>query len=186
LQTVSSNSLPLTLTGFKARKQGADNEVLISWTTTEEINVKNFELQYSVDGVAFNTVINRQDAKNALSNTYSYLHTGAAKANYYRLKIIDKDGSTQLSPIVIVKANASAIPEISIYPNPLKGGQLFLRSNDVQQVKLEIFDVAGRLMKAAKATTLTNPVDVHELTTGIYTVRISYEGGVVTKQFVKQ
>lgn len=186
LQTVSSNSLPLTLTGFKARKQGKDNEVLISWTTTEEINVKNFELQYSADGVAFDGVINRQDAKNGISNSYSYLHTGIAKSNYYRLKIVDKDGSTQLSPIVVVKGTASATPEISIYPNPLKGGQLFLRSNDVQQVKLDIYDVAGRLMKSAKATTLTSPVDVHELTTGIYTVRISYEGGVVTKQFVKQ
>lgn len=179
-------ALPLRVTYFSANWQAAGTQVQIKWNTIDEMNVAHFELQYSCDGVRFDEVINRQQAKHGDHNMYSFLYTTARSGNhYYRLRTMDTDGNAILGPVISIKSTASVEPAITIYPNPLKGGLLYLQSNIAEQVKLEIFDVAGRLVKAVQATTLKKPVDVHELAAGMYTVRICYEGGVVTRQILK-
>lgn len=177
-------SLPLRLTGFKARWQTSGEQALITWTTAEESNVSHYELQYCTDGASFKTTLNSQVAKGNISNTYSYVHNTTLTGNiYYRLIMVDVDGSAVYSPVITIKNNSNKV-QLSLYPNPVKD-QFMIRASDVQQVQVRIYDQAGRLVKSALAVTLQKSVDVKALPAGIYTVQIQYDGQLINRQLVK-
>jgi hypothetical protein len=177
-------SLPLKLMSFGARWQTEGEAVIVKWTTAEESNVSHYELQYGTDGASFKTTLSSQVAKGSISNTYSYVHHTTFAGNlFYRLKMVDADGSAAYSPVASIKSNNRKI-ELSLYPNPVKD-QFMISASDVQQVQVRIYDQAGRLVKSALAVTLQKPVDVKALPSGIYTVQIQYDGQFINRQLVK-
>ena len=113
-------NLPVTLNYFIAHE--IDAKVKLSWATSEEENSDKFIVEKSVDGIRFNPMTAVHAAGNASSLTrYSIedLHPINGK-NYYRLQMIDKDGSFKYSPIRVIdltKKNES----LRFYPNPSHG-----------------------------------------------------------------
>ena len=71
--------------------------------------------------------------------------------------------------------------QISIYPNPTNGS-LYIESQNVITVDLTIIDMQGRIVKTIPAS---NFVDVSQLTSGLYFLKIASEGIVRTKKFIK-
>jgi hypothetical protein len=59
--------------------------------------------------------------------------------------------------------------------------------NNVQMAgELFLFDVYGKLLQIVPITSEITPVNVSNLASGMYFVRVTTENGVVTKQFVKK
>ena len=76
----------------------------------------HYELEWRTDGSGFVKLgeINIQQAGGNLVG-YAYIHKNASAGNnYYRLKMVDKDGSFEYSPIISIKKSFSA----NVYPNP--------------------------------------------------------------------
>jgi hypothetical protein len=103
-QLVLSASLPLELLEFVASVK--DNDVHLKWRTTNETNVRNFDIQRSTDASTWE-YIGIQTANNQKNeNHYQFTDYGADQASpsnqklYYRLKMNDLDGSFDYSPIV--------------------------------------------------------------------------------------
>ena len=113
-----NNPLPVELISFTGSKE--TNKVLLKWETASEINSDYFQIQHSLDGVNFSTF----DSQNAAgsSNTihhYSNYHNQPTKGvNYYRLNEIDKDGQSQISPIISIDFNEEASILTQVFPNP--------------------------------------------------------------------
>ena len=74
---------------------------------------------------------------------------------------------------------------IEVYPNPNNGR---FTVNRVQGTvdRVQVYDVYGKLLKTVEVNGNTVELDVRELASGMYFVRISTEKGVVTKSFVKK
>ena len=51
---------------------------------------------------------------------------------------------------------------------------------------VQVYDVYGKMLKTVNVNANTVELDVRELASGMYFVRISTEKGVVTKNFVKK
>ncbi len=101
-------ALPVTLTAFSARSNMSD--VNLNWTTVEENNFKNFEIQRSSDGNSF-AAIGQLAAKGGRNNAYLFMDRNPDAAHrklYYRLKMIDLDGSAQFSKIISVVPGVSS------------------------------------------------------------------------------
>lgn len=111
-----SNGLPLTLVSFNGKWK--DDKALLSWVTETEINVSHFEIERSSTSNGFvkiGTV--KATSVPALRNNYSFTDDNPLlPVTYYRLKMVDEDGKSKYSPVVVLKETNKQI--ISAYPNP--------------------------------------------------------------------
>ncbi len=114
---VNCTTLPLSLLNFNG-KINASNQTELNWQTAEEINTKNFAVEWRTDGRVF-TTIGTVAAKGNQYNAYNFLHqTPADGYNYYRLKMMDNDGRFTYSSIVKT-GNKFTANNIMVYPNPV-------------------------------------------------------------------
>lgn len=102
-------TLPVELLSFKAVTSGS--AIKTSWTTANEYHVSKFEVERSGDGSNFekiSTII----AQNNQANSYAWTDgSPLAGNNYYRLKMIDIDGASSYSKVVVagISNNTNAV-----------------------------------------------------------------------------
>ncbi|WP_460220493.1 reprolysin-like metallopeptidase [Psychroserpens sp. MEBiC05023] len=75
------------------------------------------------------------------------------------------------------------IKNISLYPNPVKGSTLFVKSN-YTKVSYEIYNLVGQLV--AKGDVKNESIDISNLDGAMYQIRFSTEGHIINKRFIKQ
>jgi len=78
----------------------------------------------------------------------------------------------------------SAIAGLKLFPNPLKGNVLNITSDANATKTIAIFDVLGK--QVVNTTTANNSINVSNLTSGVYIVKITEEGKTATKKLVVQ
>ena len=113
-------ALPVNIVSIDAERDNDAN--LITWNVADENNVKQYEIEYSTDGARFANIGN-QFARNISGQSYSYSfrHTiGRQSDAYYRLRIVDNDGSFKYSSVKKVSAAVNRT-NIYAYPNPTMG-----------------------------------------------------------------
>ncbi len=139
-------TLPIMLLNFSGSLQ--DSHSLLEWTTSSEINSKQFELEKSFDEITFNKIGVIKAAVNSTTNrNYSLLDKQAAsEINYYRLLIVDKDGWVKTSDVVVIK-NAAAKQGVHVMNNPF-GNSINIRFDKIPsgKVRLQLIDVSGKIM----------------------------------------
>jgi hypothetical protein len=109
--------LPVKLKTFTAIASKCD--ALLRWITSEEINADKFTIEQSKDGLNYTPVASVNALGNMQGSSYSLLVTQPTDKAYYRLKMIDKNGSYTYSPIKLCTTNCSIKEYMSIYPNPV-------------------------------------------------------------------
>lgn len=121
MQTISCNLLPLELVSFTGWYNGSENE--LHWTTETEINSDHFELQKSLDGNLFTGMAEIPAAGNSLGALqYAFSDDVIMPGvQYYRLKMIDLDGSYSMSNIVAIRTEENNADHLLIFPNPASG-----------------------------------------------------------------
>jgi hypothetical protein len=154
------SALPLSLLSFNASY--ADQKVNLAWKTANEVNVNRFEVETSLNGKDFNTV-GTVSARNAGATiTYSYVHPVRLNGTaFYRLKMIDKDGSFTYSSVAKLKAASKG--DFTIAPNPVKGNT----------VNLQVEGMA----KGSYTVSVFNNIGQQ-----VFTKAISHDGGSATYQ----
>jgi hypothetical protein len=146
VQTISS-ILPLTLlkfTGNITEKQ----EVKIEWKTAQEINTKDFEIEWADDGLHFTKIAVLPSAGNSTQElSYNYLHkTPADGANYYRLKMQDIDGRFTHSPIIKIIVATHAF-SVTAFPNPvIDYVQLNIKAVKNETIVLTLHSADGKMI----------------------------------------
>jgi len=133
--------LPVKLVSFVARLESSVAH--LSWSTTEEVNSDYFEVQHSPDAKHW-TVLDRVIAlgESSVKKDYGYEHVSVnGGLNYYRLRMVDKDGAFAMSSIRSVRLDNSG--QVSLYPNPATDRFLF-KDLDLGTVKsVKILNIAG-------------------------------------------
>lgn len=76
------------------------------------------------------------------------------------------------------------IAGLKMFPNPVKNGNLYITSDSSASKQVVVFDVLG---KQVLNTTVTNaPLNVSNLNSGVYIVKITEEGKTATRKLVIQ
>jgi hypothetical protein len=73
--------------------------------------------------------------------------------------------------------------EFSIYPNPLKGDILYVKSN-TSNIDFVIVNMLGQ--QVAKGNTTNKSVDVNNLESGMYLIQFNVNNTIETRKFIKQ
>lgn len=75
----------------------------------------------------------------------------------------------------------TVLPEVQVYPNPTRS-QFTVASGQTMMQKLDLFDSRGRLIQSFAPNAMRYTCDLSGFAGGIYTLRISMNGGTVTKR----
>jgi hypothetical protein len=153
---------------------------LVSWTTSQESNLKVFEVLRSGDGTNWVT-IGSVPAKGNSSTATNYSFTDASPLpgnNYYRLESVDEDLHVALSNVALVQS--SLIRGLRIV-NPARGFvQVILGSDIGSKVTLRLFNENGQLMQEKPVSNGANSTVMFPVNTypsGIYTLSVQSSGG---------
>jgi hypothetical protein len=165
-------NLPVQLSSFTALAKTKGSTAL-QWETATELNSKNFEVEHSSDGIRFGRIGLVAAAGNAANKQhYQFLHpTALAGNNYYRLKMVDKDGRFAYSDIVVVR-HEKASTELTVFPNPVVQ-QLTIVADNLQATDIQLFDLTGRQVQVPIKQLAPNrfELDCSHLPNGVWLVK---------------
>ena len=143
-------ALPVTITQLKAYQKG--NGINVDWTTTQEQNIANYVVEKSNDTQQFNQLSTIQ-AQGNNSNTSSNYTTVDANPqtgnNYYRIKIVEKDGSSRYTQVVRVTIDKTGNSQLTVYPNPIKNSSMNMQLQNMDKGKytLQLINQVGQIVQ---------------------------------------
>lgn len=180
----SVNPLPVTLISFNAAL--VNNQAILSWQTSQEVNNYGFEILRSVNNGAFENIgfVKGAGHSNQLTQ-YTFVDEKVMGTSCYMLKQLDFDGGSSLSNISCVQLNSTGA--ISVSPNPFNNS-LHILSHKSGMLEISILDINGRECKRlddmveAGESLLINTSDLEK---GIYLIQIKNEDGVTLQKMVK-
>ena len=184
----SAASLPVSLVSFTAVK--SDHAVRLNFSTSHEQNTAFFDIERSADGNVFAPVgaVAAQAAavdNGVMEKDYLFYDTKPLSSiNYYRLKMVDGDGSFRYSQVVAVAFDKGY--GLAVFPNPAKQVLNVQLLAPRGQVLLELHDAAGRMVTTVRLQSdggmLTTAIDISGLAPGLYYVH----AGNQKMSFIKQ
>nr|MBX2815699.1 T9SS type A sorting domain-containing protein [Saprospiraceae bacterium] len=166
--------LPVELSSFSLIEHECN--VDLAWATASEINVSHFEVQASNDGVRFTTIDEIIAAgESHVNQSYSYADHRGDEASYYRLKIVDLDGSTDFSRILQASKSNCGQVLIETFPNPTQG-DLNIRWQAPTDLQYHVVNELGQLVKQGrleKGAGAEQIIDLQQLIPGWYSLKVS-------------
>jgi uncharacterized protein (DUF1501 family) len=194
----NNGELPVDLIRFAVVKDGS-RTARLTWTTVNESNVSHFEYQRSTDVRRFET-IGRVTATGHSHEQTQYEATDADPGLatlptwYYRLKMIDRDGTFAYSPTRSVSFTDVGDPlAISVFPNPATDGRLTIQPlsgmSEDSVTELALTDLSGRPVQTAfHKLSPANPLTLQlvGVSAGMYVLTVRHEGQQVTQKVVVQ
>jgi hypothetical protein len=177
----NATALPLSLISFNLKKQNA-NSILLDWKTTNEANNSGFEVERAsmsnsfkkINFVAANTI--KQEV-----NQYQYSDNEISDGIfYYRLKLLDLNGSYSYSKILSIQMNNNDLYNVSVNPNPAKG-KILLKGVDMGD-SIELYNSNGFLMHEAIINTHNVDTIPIAFPSGNYIILIKRKAEIVSKK----
>lgn len=179
--------LPIQLTDFNGF--ALETDAVLIWKTSSEVNSKQFEVERKFEGEKFERIGQVNAAGNS-NTTQSYAFQDKdVFANhsfaYYRLKMVDLDGTFEYSKIVRVGIEKEPITIIAA-PNPFKNS--FTVKNLEPNQTIEVLDAQGKIVfsesntkESSQKITLPN-----NLSQGLYFVRVGTNDKVQVIKLIKE
>ncbi|GAB4402633.1 MAG: hypothetical protein OHK0039_00900 [Bacteroidia bacterium] len=185
-------SLPVELLAFEATAHA--RSIVLDWRTSREVNNAAFVIERSSDRQAFEVIGEvAGGGTTTIPQAYRFSDDSPlAGVNYYRLRQVDFDGATHHSDIVAATLTpAAGLAVLGSYPNPAR-----------EQINLEVslpvsgawtlylLDASGRRVRTLQGEAVAGiavlPVDLRNLSSGLYLYRLVSQGGSASGRFTKE
>ncbi|HMR93073.1 MAG TPA: CshA/CshB family fibrillar adhesin-related protein [Chitinophagaceae bacterium] len=176
--------LPVVLEYFRATLAG-ERLAELSWKISTAENFSHFEVEYGSSISSFSTIA-KIPYTGPNQKYFSYQHVLPGSGIwYYRLKMVDKDGTFSYSGYTQVRIAGNGV--ITVGPNPVINE---LKINGLTAAnEVLLYDNGGRLLHHQKAAGAGLSVNTSGLAKGIYIVRVkdNNTGAIVlTEKIIKQ
>ena len=163
---IGGSTLPVRLINFSAALN-AQSDVSLEWKVAEQVNIIRYEIERKLDGNNYTTIaVVNANTQNEFTYHFTDTHTFTGTC-FYRLKIIDHDGSVTYSKVV----NVQLLPKssVSLYPVPASEniiiqtpGQLYLNSSAI------LIDNSGRPILNLMIQNNRQSINISRLSNGMY------------------
>jgi hypothetical protein len=180
--------LPVRLVSFVGKNTEKGNQ--LTWKTSSEVNFSHFEVERSVNAKAFDKIGkvegNKGEKYDFVDNSSIITHNSSL---YYRLKMVDLDGSSAYSKIIALNTENSENTIGQIYPNP-SYGEAKVRVNAIEagDWTVKSFDISGKLTSKETIKLLkgVNEVELKKLGNGMNYIQISDGKTTEVRKVIKQ
>ncbi|HMC99899.1 MAG TPA: T9SS type A sorting domain-containing protein [Ferruginibacter sp.] len=173
--TTPGGPQPILLLDFDAVKQGTSAQ--LTWHTSSEINSDHFEIEWSKDGVNWQTLGSVAAAGNSsTTRSYGYNHaTPFMGVNYYRLRQVDIGGAFVYSPVRVV--NFSSKTGIKVMPNPVID-RLYITSDATTPfASVGVYTADGKQLQQTGKFVPGSSIDMSRYSQGTYFIKITDAAG---------
>lgn len=122
------------------------------------------------------------------SSTHNYNFADKAPlkgVNYYRLKMVDLDGTFAFSSVKVISIENGSL-SISTYPNPVQDELIIGGLSGAETIK--VLDISGRIIVESNNTMNQSKktLDIRSLTNGMYVISIQApDGSLVSHKVIK-
>ncbi|WP_336516279.1 T9SS type A sorting domain-containing protein [Pollutibacter soli] len=150
----------------------SDKHSLLEWNTLAENQLSVFNVEYSSDGVHFNSIGYVHANNNPIGGSYSFRHlTPGSGKNYYRLKMIDVDQQFGYSPVIMLKVREGQ-NQLKAYPNPVYEMVTLPLGKAGRGSYIKITDMQGRMIRSISVPdgATIQQVNLKELNRGMYNI----------------
>ncbi|MFN4285064.1 MAG: T9SS type A sorting domain-containing protein [Lacibacter sp.] len=185
--------LPVRLLDFSGSLR--NNTVTLRWQSEAETNFDRFEVERSTNNARFDRVATQSARGNGTGRAVNYEATDdlsgeTAQAYFYRLKMIDSDGTFRYSKTIMIRKDRNGLKGFSLSPNPVVNGNAVLRFDAMApaQVDIRIVDMTGKLVLQQRSTVVagTNSIlinNLQQIQPGNYILQTVYEGELQSLRF---
>ncbi|OQP43105.1 hypothetical protein A4H97_13260 [Niastella yeongjuensis] len=185
---MNSIILPVQLLQFNGRLQNEQTQ--LNWTTPLSSNTDHFVVDRSNDGRQFFSIGEVKAAAgitNANGIRFSFTDASTLTGTqYYRLRLIDKNGTTTYSETITIKNNTTG--QARIYPTVIQPNtSLWLQTGkQLENVTITVTDIMGRAVMQQHASVLpgnqTTSYSLPNMVKGTYVVKVKDAMGVQLTQ----
>jgi hypothetical protein len=174
------DALPVTLAAFTAAREG--DMTRLHWTTTSEINSNHFEIERSADAKVWQKIA-AVDCESTDMAVKHYTFNDLSRLTgivYYRLKMVDNDGSFAYSRICAVHLDEN---NMIAFPNPFGSDRpLTLLTGTKTTEKLTFYDPSGKVV--LETTGVPATAQLRGLRAGQYLIKAQFTDGTSATRIV--
>lgn len=164
--------LPVKFIGFTLTSKNSD--VLIQWSTSEEISAGKYDIERSIDGNNWSIIasLTAKGNSSALNNYFYTDKTVSSESVYYRVKEIDVNGQFTYTAVRSIKTDVFSTSEIKIasvnskvllqFPQLVKGN-----------VVVRIVSMGGQVMDQQSINNPAGQIVLNSRFSGNYIISIS-------------
>ena len=162
----------------------------ITVTWTDNAGATQWNLHYRTPGNPWTAVV--------VTGTPTYTITDLTPDTEYEIQVqaVCESNMSEWSPIIIATSSGDGIANhllglVYLYPNPANDYVEVATEGNVLNINcVEVYDVYGKVIRIVAGTNLDSPnrarINVSDLASGLYFVRLTTSGGTVTKNFIRQ
>ena len=182
---VNAGALPVTFTKVKATANG--NAINVEWQVENELNIKNYTVEKSIDGIHF-TTLKVTDATGNGGSSANYLvvdNNPVEGYNYYRIRSNGQDGKMNVTQVV--KAFMGSLKhDIVVNPNPITNGNITLQFLNMPagNYNIRLLNKLGQVIMKKQISRMdgNNTETLHwnfNVTHGLYQLEITRPDGTI-------
>jgi len=180
---VSCGALPVRLISFSG--QAFESAIQLQWEAVDASNFSYFEIERSSNTKSFEAIgsVYYEHQKQSYSLLDSLPLLGM---NYYRLKMVDLDGSKGYSKVISLK-NTHQTSGYAFLENPSGADQIHLFSN-MKPVLIELISESGKVtrLKLVQVNEKEWLIDSKDISDNqLSFLRITTENGLMVRKFIK-
>jgi len=184
-KTWGESVLPVTLKSISASL--INNQPQVNWETSNETNFDYFGVEKSFDAKNFAEIARVASNKASIGSTYQYADINKTLATqFYRLKMVDNDGTFKYSSVVAVNGKPSL--SLALYPNPVTNTIILSHPKAIAGAAVKVTSIDGKILSTQNVQTgaTQTSIDATRLVKGNYVVSFVNDGVSSTTQLVKQ
>jgi hypothetical protein len=185
LANANGGSNAFAVRWLQADAQPLGKQVHITWTIGNEVNIINYTIERSLDGISFTkkVALVNASAGTAVEKQYEAWDRLPEKGiNFYRVKQTAKDGRISYSRIMQVTSNDPL--DFIIWPNPAT--TVLQVQNRQPMQRLQCYNANGQLVYDALLSASQYTLPVQQWAAGIYQLKITSAGKTIQVRFVKK
>ncbi len=186
----SSAPLPVRLMQFNGT--AADGKVRLNWNVASNETGNRFELERSNDGTGFTTQAMIFNTEKPGEETYSYADAPFTDKVFYRLRIVNNNGSVAYSNIISFSSKTKLSSAITLVQNPVSNNLNFnytVSENTLAEVSVYSYTGIKILSQKHGLQKGNNSVNIalnNTLTKGMYLLEVKEGNNSQSVRFIKQ
>ncbi len=169
--------LPVTLISFTAQK-APGHQAIISWSTTDELELSHFVVERSYNGVTWQSAGNLPSEGNSIGiRTYSLPDVSIDPSQnrvYYRLVSVNNSGTKEYSSVKTVVFDLGS-QAVRLHPNPTSGKVQVEMHETETPVAYTLMDVRGKTILSGYLND-KRTLDLSGVTKGMYFLKLNADG----------
>lgn len=142
-----AGTLPLGISSITGALKGSG--IQVDWKTLNDNLADKYIVERSASGQEFSAVASMSSRRSSNAENYGWLDAAPLKGyNFYRIKAVDKSGTTKYSSVAKVLNGKTEKSSITVFPNPVKNSSIGLQMEAVPagSYRLLLYNNAGQVV----------------------------------------